>query len=501
MDARSKPNIDTFDEIVRAHEDAVLGALFLDPQITMTLERQGLKAWHFNRPVEQSVFSLVGDLVTTSGQVEVTAIWLEMRARGIASAEYDIAWIGSLASKANVSQALTYHCPELIRLAGLVACQRSLVAALDPHSDPAAIVSTLTQCVCQPVTGLTSIGLEQLVHEHPRLHDPVIDGLLRVGETANIIAPAKTGKSFLAGGLAWSVATGRPWLGRDVQQGHVLILDNELHQATLANRLNRIAYEMQIENQDRTGLDVISLRGKLTSVADLQYTVAVEPGQYRLVVIDALYRMLPQGTSENDNAQMMQVYNQLDTLADKWQSAIVVVHHSSKGNQGEKAVTDVGAGAGSIARAADSHIVLREHEAEGCHVLEARTRSWPSPAPVSVKYEYPLWHAVTLEPEIRKPARQNKSAQEETDKRAITVILEAIPQQPKAIQQSSLRSTLGFGVDRFNRLIGQLVKSGQIKQSRRRKREGKQTFVFYSKVANDSGNDSGNSSGNARPEQ
>lgn len=101
----------------------------------------------------------------------------------------------------------------------------------------------------------------------------------------------------------------------------------------------------------------------------------------------------------------------------------------------------------------------------------------------------------TLEPEVRKPARQSKSAQEETDKKAIAQILEAIPAQPKSIQQSILRSTLGYGVDRFNRLLGQLVKSGQVKQSRKKKKDGKQTFVFYSKKVSDSGNDSGNSSG------
>ena len=67
---------------------------------------------------------------------------------------------------------------------------------------------------------------------------------------------------------------------------------------------------------------------------------------YDLIIIDALYRILPEGTSENDNAQITRVFNKLDNIAKKNDCAVINIHHSSKGNQGDKAVTDVGAGAG-----------------------------------------------------------------------------------------------------------------------------------------------------------
>src|SRR5690606_34090622 len=55
-----------------------------------------------------------------------------------------------------------------------------------------------------------SVG--QLLTDHPELRRPIIHNLLRQGETANLIAPSKVGKSWLVTDLALSLATGTPWL-------------------------------------------------------------------------------------------------------------------------------------------------------------------------------------------------------------------------------------------------------------------------------------------------
>ncbi len=61
--------------------------------------------------------------------------------------------------------------------------------------------------------------------------------------------------------------------------------------------------------------------------------------------------MLPAGIDENDNAAMSQVYNAIDRYAEMLQASFILVHHSSKGSQSGKSVTDVGSGAGAISRA------------------------------------------------------------------------------------------------------------------------------------------------------
>jgi len=64
---------------------------------------------------------------------------------------------------------------------------------------------------------ILSIGM--LIAQNPALSPPVIQGLLRIGETANIIAAPKAGKSWLANALALATATGGDWLGRQCGPG------------------------------------------------------------------------------------------------------------------------------------------------------------------------------------------------------------------------------------------------------------------------------------------
>lgn len=263
------------------------------------------------------------------------------------------------------------------------------------------------------------------------------------------------GKSFLAGGLAWSIATGQPWLGFETIQGRVLIVDNELHPETLSQRLHNIACAMQIDGDHDDGIDVLPLRGIVCGVRELSKVIDAKPGIYSLVVLDALYRMLPEGTSENDNAQMMAVYNSLDGLARKLDVAIVCVHHSSKGDQSTKSITDMGSGAGSISRAADTHLVIRPHEESGYAVLEAVTRSWVSPEPVTIQWEYPVWLASTKAAEVKahKPASAERQARQ--DKEADESVKRALGSGRK-LSISQLRTKTGMGPDRLARCLNRL---------------------------------------------
>jgi hypothetical protein len=160
-------------------------------------------------------------------------------------------------------------------------------------------------------------------------------------------------------------------------------------------------------------IDVVNLRGKLKDIFRLGPCFArIEPGKYKLVVIDAFYRAMPRDTDENDNGTMAQVYNVLDAYAAKLQCAFVLIHHSTKGNQSGKAVTDVGAGAGAQSRAADTHLVLRPHEEPGVAVLDAAVRSWPPIEPRCLRWSWPVWTVEqSLDPadlKSEKPRRKPK---------------------------------------------------------------------------------------------
>ncbi len=259
-------------------------------------------------------------------------------------------------------------------------------------------------------------SVDELVSTYPERRPALIDQVLRKGETANIIAPPKYGKSWLTIELALAVAQGKKWLGTfETTKKPVLIIDNELHRETISHRLQTVC---DARGLDRSSLqiEVIPLRGQLQDLIHMgQWLGLFDPGQYGLVIIDAWYRSLPRGTDENDNAQVANLYNCLDEYAERIGSSFALVHHSSKGNQAGKSVTDVGSGAGSQSRAADSHIVLRAHEEENVVVMEAAVRSFAPFKPICLRWDYPIWSPepdldpTLLQQAVRKPKNQSPS--------------------------------------------------------------------------------------------
>jgi hypothetical protein len=234
----------------------------------------------------------------------------------------------------------------------------------------------------------------ELLAKYTERRPAVIEGLLRVGETMNIIAPSKIGKSWLSLGLAFAIATGQAWLSTfATSPGNVLLIDNELHPETSAHRLRTLARALCLpENDIAEAICTVNLRGRLENLVGMGAGLRrIERGRFKLVIIDAFYRTLPLGTDENDNAAMALLYNQLDAYADSLGAAISLIHHASKGNQSGKAVTDVGSGAGAQARATDTHLILRTHEEDNAVVLDAAVRSWPPVSPLCLRWAFPCW--------------------------------------------------------------------------------------------------------------
>ncbi len=87
----------------------------------------------------------------------------------------------------------------------------------------------------------------------------------------------------------------------------------------------------------------------------------------------------------------------------------VLVHHASKGNQSGKSVTDVGAGAGSQARATDTHLIMRQHQEDGCVVVDAAVRSWQPLDSLCLRWSFPVWH---IEDSLDQPTSTGATSQE-----------------------------------------------------------------------------------------
>lgn len=155
-------------------------------------------------------------------------------------------------------------------------------------------------------------SVRELIDSYPAMRPPLIHGLLREGETMNIIAPPKAGKSWLVYDLSISVATGRMWLGTfQTTPAEILILDNELHPETSAYRIPKVAAARGItldEYADR--ICVENLRGKLRDVLSFgKLFASMGPDRFKVCIIDALYRAMPRDSDENDNGTMAEIFN------------------------------------------------------------------------------------------------------------------------------------------------------------------------------------------------
>ncbi|MEM1186807.1 MAG: AAA family ATPase [Planctomycetota bacterium] len=309
--------------------------------------------------------------------------------------------------------------------------------------------------------------LGTLVADYPRLNEPIVEGLFRRGETCNVIAASKVGKSWFAYGLALSIISGWHWLGRfPVARGRVLLIDNELHRQTLASRIPTVCEAIGLRVEEvANDLAIWPLRGNLRSLAELAVELeSIEPGEYQAIIFDAKYRFAEEGVSENDNSAETRVYNLLDQIAARTQAALVVIHHASKGSQAEKAVTDVGAGAGAQSRATDCHLVLRPHEEDGCAVLDAAVRSFAPVEPVVLRWGFPLWQpAESLDPTALKGSRgKADETRFENDRRDKLTIIDVLRKSEKPLTNRELRPLTPFGKDKINRLLDQLQFEGAV---------------------------------------
>lgn len=264
------------------------------------------------------------------------------------------------------------------------------------RADAANLLATLAREVGADAAGVI-VSAAQFVHDHPDLEPPVIEGLVRRGELLNVIAAAKSGKTWLILNLGSAVATGSCWLSRfRCRQGRVLLVDNELPPGVLADRLKTVA-EATGNAAALEEIDVLSLRSAPQDVSAIRARLLTRPpGSYALVVVDSLYRAWPADTDENDNGAVARVFAELAAMASDLHAAVVVVHHLSKGDQTAKSVTDLGSGAGAISRAADAHLALRRHEDEDCFIVEGVVRSFAPLDPFVIRRTHPLF---ALEPD------------------------------------------------------------------------------------------------------
>ena len=161
-----------------------------------------------------------------------------------------------------------------------------------------------------------------------------IENIICFGEAAQLAGASKSGKSYLSTDLAICMAGGRLWLNRwQCTRTPVLYLNGENSINDARERFQAVYKAKNITPEHDEQITMICADGALKTIQSITKALENEivGGKYGLVILDPLYCFY-QG-SEIDEQDAKQFVSTVKTICRETGSAMVVVHHHSKGGQ------------------------------------------------------------------------------------------------------------------------------------------------------------------------
>lgn len=237
-----------------------------------------------------------------------------------------------------------------------------------------------------PPTGFEFVPVGALLTS-PAPVEYLVDELIEHPSMGLVFGPPGAGKSFATLAMAASVATGTPWLGRDVKQGAVFYLAGEGH-AGIGRRLKGWAMHHGVELTNAplyvskvpaALMDKASALSVEAAIGAMTKATGISPA---MVVIDTLARNMGDG-DENSNADIGRFVHHIDALRLRLGCTVVVVHHTGHQDTGRAR------GGSALNAAMDVSFLV-----DGLSVTQTKTKEGANAAPIGIEL-----HGVELPPE------------------------------------------------------------------------------------------------------
>lgn len=160
-----------------------------------------------------------------------------------------------------------------------------------------------------------------------------VEDVLREKEFSVIYGESNCGKTFFMLDLAMHVALGRPWRGKEVEQGGVIYAALEGGFGT-NNRICAFKQYYSIESEIplaiiRSSVNFLDAEGDIEKLANSVKAAKEKIGNVKLIVIDTLARAIS-GGDENSSTDMGQMIIHADYLRSITSAHISFIHHSGK---------------------------------------------------------------------------------------------------------------------------------------------------------------------------
>lgn len=217
--------------------------------------------------------------------------------------------------------------------------------------------------------------------------DWLVKGLLAKDTLAALVGPSGCGKTFAYCSLAYHVALGLPWFGRDVHAGAVFVLAGE-GRSGLRKRFAGLEsyHKVQLDSAPlfiADGLPTLCNLGNTASVIQAIQAAADDAffanggADPVLVIIDTVARAMG-GANENQASDMGALVAAMDWIRTTWGATVLAVHHTGHEN-GDRA-----RGSSAFFAALDSELLLKQGETVST-LRTSKAKDWPSAAPVQLR--------------------------------------------------------------------------------------------------------------------
>ena len=201
---------------------------------------------------------------------------------------------------------------------------------------------------------------EELISQAPEVTWQV-ESILPQGAAMVVVADAGVGKTWMTLDLALAIDQGIPWLAHfPVQQGAVLVIDEENADALLKERLQKLlrAYDM-LDDASEVRIEFLTAQG--VNLSDEDYVAEIErvldAGGFKLVIVDSLVRV-HQG-NENDAGEMARVFGIVKRWIGKYGCSFVFCHHQRKPGMAGNDPANMYRGSSEIRAFVDVHLDLK----------------------------------------------------------------------------------------------------------------------------------------------
>jgi hypothetical protein len=152
-----------------------------------------------------------------------------------------------------------------------------------------------------------------------------------------------SGKTWMMLHMMGCIAVGNDWMGKEVRQAPVLLIDEESGNNRLARRMQKIIPIMG--GDETTPFYSISMAGVDLRDASVLFDIEkiIIENKIKLVCLDALMDLIP-GADENSVKEILPAFSGLKKIIEKLGTTFVMIHHSKKdggGYRGSSAIKGV----------------------------------------------------------------------------------------------------------------------------------------------------------------